>query len=99
MTENYEKFKKFQNITFNEFYKISKNKKKSYFYYSAHGLKGKVDNLLNLPLSWEETMKRKYSVGIITGFTSPFVEMGKAFELNSASVAGFAKFDLQICPL
>jgi len=58
-------------------------------YYRASGLKGKVDNLLNLPLTWEETMKRKYSVGIITGFTSPFVEMGKAFELTSSSLAGF----------
>ncbi|CAG5103514.1 Oidioi.mRNA.OKI2018_I69.chr1.g805.t1.cds [Oikopleura dioica] len=58
-------------------------------YYRATGLKGKVDNLLNLPLTWEETMKKKYSVGVITGFQSPFVEMGKVFELNSASVAGF----------
>ena len=55
-------------------------------------MEGKIDNLLNLPLTWEETMKRKYSVGIITGFTSPFVETGKVFELNSASVAGFVKF-------
>merc|ERR1711953_566672 len=59
-------------------------------YYRAAGLKGKVDNLLNLPLVWEETMKRKYSVGVITGFQSPFVEMGKAFELDYASVARFA---------